>query len=140
MIFNAIDEVLFWEDIDILKVFDKENFKKFYPHDFEGWRKVSKSFFRSIIPDKAEFTRRLKKYAENGKPVWIAGRNNSIDDIDTEQMLKAISVSSKIANGEQKAAKASKLQEKRQAFCDLYTDSIFHMQNNHILFSIFHFF
>lgn len=133
MIFNAIDEVLFWEDIDVLKEFDKENWKKFYPHDFKGWCKVSKAFFRSIIPDKAEFTRRLKKYEENGKPVWIAGRNNSIDDIDTDQMIKAISVSSKIANGEQKAAKALGIQEKRLSFLNIYADNIFHMPSNHIL-------
>ena len=133
MIFNAIDEVLFWEDIDVLKEFDKENWKKFYPHDFEGWRKVSNAFVRSIIPDKAEFIRRLEKYVEFGKPVWISGRNNSIDDIDTDQMLKAISVSSKTTNGEQKATRASQIQEKAQAHWDCYTDNIFHMQSNHIL-------
>lgn len=132
MIFNAIDEVLFWEDLDTLKEFDKENFKKFYPHDFKGWCKVSKEFMRSIIPDKAEFTRRLEKYAESGEPVWIAGRNNSIDDIDTEQMLKAIAYS-KAANGEQKATKANQIQEKYRASCDLYTDNVFHMQSNRIL-------
>ena len=132
MIFNAIDEVLFWEDLDKLKEFEKENFKKFYPHDFAGWREVSTKFFKSIIPDKTEFIRRLEKYAESGKPVWIAGRNNSIDDIDTAQMLKAIAYS-KIAHGEQSAAKISKIQEKSQKYLDFYTDNIFHLPSNHIL-------
>ena len=133
MVFNAIADVLFWEDIDTLKNFFEENWKNFYPHDFAGWRKISAEFMKSQIPDKAEFIRRLEKYAEVGKPVWISGRNNSIDDIDTDTMIKAITVSSKISNGEQKAAQASKLQEKHQLHRNIYIDNIFHLQSNHIL-------
>lgn len=133
MILNAIDEVLFWEDIDKFKEFVNQNFKKFYPHDFVGWCKASDDFVRSIIPDKEEFIRRLKKYEKIGKPVWITGRSESIDDIDTAKMIKAISVSSKITNGEQKAKQASAWQKLYPSHSDFYTDHIFHMQSNYIL-------
>ena len=36
MILNALDEVLFWDDIDTLKTFTKQNSDKFYPNDFEN--------------------------------------------------------------------------------------------------------
>ena len=133
MILNAIDEVLFWKDIDKFKEFVNQNFKNFYPHDVAGWRKASDDFVRSIIPDKEEFINRLETYEKIGKPAWIAGRSESIDDIDTTQMIKAISVSSKITNGEQKAKQASVWQESCPSHSDFYTDHIFHMQSNHIL-------
>ena len=69
MILNALDEVLFWDDIDVLKTFTKQNCDRFYPHDFENYHKNQESFFKSVIPNKAEFIRRLENYAmENKKP------------------------------------------------------------------------
>ena len=105
MILNALDEVLFWDDIDALKKFTKQNCDKFYPHDFENYHKNQESFFKSVIPNKAEFIRRLESYAKVGQPFWISGRNKLSDDIDENSMIKAISVSSKIDNGEQKPIK-----------------------------------
>ena len=72
MIMNALDEVLFWDDIETLITFTRQNSKRFYPHDFENYRKSQDAFFKSVIPDKAEFIRRLKQYATVGKPIWIA--------------------------------------------------------------------
>ena len=45
MILNALDEVLFWDDIDALKAFTKQNCDRFYPHDFENYHKNQESFF-----------------------------------------------------------------------------------------------
>ena len=133
MIMNALDEVLFWDDIETLITFTKQNSKRFYPHDFENYRKSQDAFFKSVIPDKAEFIRRLQQYAAVGKPIWIAGRNGLSDDIDADTMIKAISVSSKISNGEQKAKQASKWQENNPSFWNFYTDNILQLENNRIL-------
>ena len=133
MIMNALDEVLFWDDIETLITFTKQNSKRFYPHDFENYRKSQDAFFKSVIPDKAEFIRRLQQYAAVGKPIWIAGRNGLSDDIDADTMIKAISVSSKISNGEQKAKQASKWQENNPSFWKFYADNILHLKNNRIL-------
>ena len=133
MILNALDEILFWDDIDTLKTFTKQNSKRFYPHDFENYRKSQDAFFKSVIPDKAEFVRRLQYYAAVGRPIWISGRNELSDDIDSGAMIKAISVSSKISNGEQKAKQASKWQENNPSFWKFYADNILHLKNNRIL-------
>ena len=133
MIMNALDEVLFWNDIETLITFTKQNSKRFYPYDFENYRKSQDAFFKSVIPDKAEFIRRLQQYAAVGKPIWIAGRNGLSDDIDADTMIKAISVSSKISNGEQKAKQASKWQENNPSFWKFYAENILHLKNNRIL-------
>ena len=133
MILNALDEVLFWDDIETLITFTKQNSKRFYPHDFENYRKSQDAFFKSVIPDKAEFIRRLQQYAAVGKPIWIAGRNGLSDDIDADTMIKAMSVSSKISNGEQKAKRASKWQENNPSFWNFYTDNILQLESNRIL-------
>lgn len=133
MILNALDEVLFWDDIETLKEFSKQNNERFYPHDFESHRKNAELFFKSVIPDKAEFVRRLERYEEAGKPLWISGRNELSDDIDTDAMLKAISVSSKISNGEQKANKSSKWQEHNPSFWKFYSDNVLYLKENRIL-------
>ena len=133
MILNALDEVLFWDDIDALKTFTKQNWDSFYPHDFENYHKNQESFFKAVIPNKAEFIRRLENYAKVGQPFWISGRNELSDDIDANSMIKAISVSSKIDNGEQKAKQSSKWQENNPSFWNFYTDNILHQQENHIL-------
>ena len=133
MILNALDEVLFWDDIDTLKTFTKQNSDKFYPHDFENYSKNAELFFKSVIPDKAEFIRRLENYAQVGKPLWISGRNRLSDDIDAVAMMKAILVSSKIENGERKAKQASKWRENNPLFWGFYTDNILCQKENRIL-------
>jgi len=133
MILNSLDEVLFWDDIDTLITFTKQNTKRFYPHDFENYRKSQEVFFKAVIPDKAEFVRRLQRYAAVGKPIWISGRNELSDDIDADTMIKAISVSSKISNGEQKAKQASTWQENNPSFWKFYADNILNLKSNRIL-------
>ncbi len=133
MILNALDEILFWEEIDILKAFTKQNADNFYPHDFENYCKNKALFFKSVITNKAEFIRRLEKYAEAGQPVWISGRNELSDDIDIDSMIKAISISSKISNGEKKAIQASNLQINNPLFWNFYTDNILYNNDNRVL-------
>ena len=111
----------------------KQNCDRYYPHDFENYHKNQESFFKSVIPNKVEFIRRLENYAKVGQPFWISGRNKLSDDIDANSMIKAISVSTKIDNGEQKAKQASQWQKNNSSFWKFYTNNILHQQENRIL-------
>ena len=133
MILNAIDEVLFWEEIGILKDFTTQNLEQFYPHDYHGAYENYKRFLKSMIPDKAAFAERLERYAIIGTPTWVAGRNQVCDDIDRKSMIKAITVSSQISNGEEKAKRASKIQGAYPDFYQYYADNILFSDNNFIL-------
>ncbi len=133
MILNALDEVLFWDDIDVLKVFMRKNLEGYYPHSPDRFYNSKVAFFASVIPNKSEFLHRLERYAESGCPAWISGRNELSDDIDTDTMIKAISISSQTSNGEKKAAQASKWQENAPSFWQIYSDNILHTKNNIIL-------
>ena len=44
MILNALDEVLFWEDIPLLKTFMEKIVSQYYPHDPETYFKEKKEY------------------------------------------------------------------------------------------------
>jgi len=133
MILNALDEILFWNDIDTLKAFIKQINAEYYPHDYENHRRHMELFFKSVIPNKTEFIRRLEKYAEKEHPFWISGRNQLSDDIDADEMIKAITVSSTVRNGERKAEQANQCLKNKPVFWNLYSDQILHLRENRIL-------
>lgn len=133
MILNAIDEILFWQEIEMFKSFMKDLNDKYYPHDHEMFGKLKDNYFNTHVPDKNEFIKRLSYYAENGKPIWAFGRNELSDDIDLNSLIKSITVSSKTKNGESKAQKASKYYDVNSDFWDYYATNILHTQNNIIL-------
>ncbi len=83
-----------------------------------------------MIPDKAAFVKRLENYAANGAPVWVAGRSQLSDDIDHQSMIKAITVSSKKNNGEEKANRASKFQDTNPELYNYFTDNILFSDNS----------
>lgn len=133
MILNALDEVLFWEDIPLLREFISQNTEKYYPHDPNRFYKEKDTFFAKNIPDKNDFLRRLQYYAENGTPTWVSGRNQLSDDITLADLQKAIKVSSTVENGKKKAAQAEKIFANAPDFWNFYSDSILHVPNNTIL-------
>lgn len=133
MILNALDEVLFWDDIPQLKAFIRQNLETYYPHDYNGFYAAKTKFLRAQIPTKEVFVSRLEKYAQIGAPVWIAGRNQFCDDIDPEQMIKAISVSATVDNGRQKAQQVEKWLENHPDFWKFYSENILHADANRIL-------
>ncbi len=49
MILEALDEILFWEDIPLLKEFVSERYKQYYPHDFKGY--IRKAILIRTTPD-----------------------------------------------------------------------------------------
>ena len=132
MICNAIDEVLFWDELDVLKDFYAKSTALFFPHDPKGATKFYLDFIKNQFPTKEDFIVRFERYAEVGGPLWIAGRNQFCDDIDRTKMLKAIKYSS-ITNGEERAKRASSIWDRHTEIDEYYSNSILYAAENHIL-------
>ena len=133
MILNALDEILFWDNIPALKSFIHQNLLKNYPHDPENFYAEKSKFLKQYIPKKETFISKLTYYSQNGTATWVSGRNGLSDDIDKDSMIKAIKTSSQIENGWKKALQASKWQETNPNFWHFYSSNILYNQNNHIL-------
>lgn len=132
MICNAIDEVLFWDELDVLKDFYAKSTALFFPHDPKGATKFYLDFIKNQFPTKEDFIVRFERYAEVGGPLWIAGRNQFCDDIDRAKMLKAIKYSS-ITNGEERAKRASSIWDRHTEIDEFYSNNILYAAENHIL-------
>ena len=132
MIFNALDEVLFWDEIDTLKMFMKKNIEQYYPQDYDGFYKNKKEFFNTKILNKEDFIKRLENYCKYGKPTWISGKGEMCDDIDEKTFKKAF-LHSKLSNGEKLGIKASQILNNTPWFWDFYANNILHTENNKIL-------
>ncbi len=133
MVLNALDEILFWDNILALKRFMHQNMLKYYPHDPENFYAEKNKFLKQYIPDKETFISKLVHYFKNGTATWVSGRNELSDDIDKDSMIKAIKTSSRIENGRKKALQASKWQETNPDFWQFYSSNILYNYSNHIL-------
>ncbi len=131
MVLNALDEVLFFCDIDLLKKFISDNMLKYYPHDKESFYKEKDKFMQLHIPSKDEYICRLENYVKNGSAVWISGRNSLCDDIDKLSLIRAIDVNSKSENGREKARRASAWQN--TDFWKYYSDKVLYKGSNFVL-------
>lgn len=132
MILNALDEVLFWEDIPLLKTFMEKIVSQYYPHDPETYFNEKKAFMMEHIPDRNEFIKRMEYYINNGSPVWVSGRNSLGEEITFDDLQKAILSNVTIQNGKSKADKASVLLAKEPELWDYYTSNIMHASKNTI--------
>lgn len=133
MILNALDEILFWDNITTLKKFIHQNMLKYYPHDPENFYQEKDNFLEQHIPDKETFISKLIHYSKCGTATWVSGRNGFSDDIDKDSMIKAIKTASQVENGRKKALQASRWQETNPAFWHFYSSNILYCENNHIL-------
>ena len=133
MILNALDEILFWDNIPLLKNFIDQNTRRNYPHDPDAFYAEKDMFFKQHIPDKETFLSKLAHYSQYGTPTWVSGRNGLSDDIDKETMIKAIKVSSQTENGRKKATQASKWQETNQDFWQFYASNVLYGNCNYTL-------
>lgn len=134
MILYALDEVLFWDNIPILKRFIERITLEHYPHDPDGYFLEKDKFLAQHIPDKKTFIAKLENYSKCGLAVWVSGRSQLCDDIDTESMIKAIKTSSRVENGKSKAVQASKWQQTKPDFWGVYSDNVLHnAESNRIL-------
>ena len=126
MVLNALDEILFWNDINLLKSFIKENMRKYYPNNKENFYKEKDKFLKLHIPSKEKFINKLEEYIKCGSAVWVSGRNGVCDDINRASLLKVICVSSKYENGREKAQRASSWQISE--FWDYYSNSVLYKE------------
>ncbi len=133
MILNALDEVLFWEDIPVLKDFIHQNMSKYYPHDPEQFHLEKAMFLKNHIPNKETFISKLVHYSKSGTATWVSGRSGLSDDMDSNSMVKAIKYSSQIENGRKKALQASRWQKSNPDFWNFYSSNVLHSISNHIL-------
>ncbi len=133
MVFNALDEVLFWDAIPLFKSFIQQTMKQYYPHDRQGFYQAKEKFFNQYIPTKEVFLSKLNHYSQKGSAVWVAGGNGYCDDMDKDSLVKAITVSSKRENGQRKAMQASKWLQSNPDFWGFYQKNIFHRSQNTVL-------
>ncbi len=133
MILNALDEVLFWDNIPLLRSFIIQNISKYYPHDPDTFYSEKDKFLKQHIPDKETFVSKLDHYFKNGSAVWVSGRNGFSDDIDKSTMLKAIMTGSQVENGRNIALKASKWQKTNPDFWHFYSHNVLYSSDNYIL-------
>lgn len=133
MILNALDEILFWNDIEKLKNKINDLDKKYYPDAPEDWYREKKKFIRQEIPNKKEFEKRLEYYTENGKPVWIASRNSSCDDLSFESIHKAITSSSSFEKGRELVEKHEAIYVKNPEFWSCYVNNVLFQPGNNVL-------
>ena len=133
MILNALDEVLYWDDVTRLCTFVQKNMKKYHPHDPDSYYKEKERFLRESIPDKTDFIRRMQYYQKKGGPVWVSGRNQLSDDITAEDLRKAICISATAENGRSKAAMVERIFERDPDFWNFYSRNIVYAPQNTIL-------
>ncbi len=133
MILNALDEILFWEDIPLLKEFVSERYKQYYPHDFKGYMREKEMFLSKMIPTKEDFIRRMEQYLASGGAVWVAGRSEQIDEMREEDIRKAILIRTTPEHGRKRAETVEKIVEKAPDFWDYYANSALYAEENQIL-------
>ena len=62
MVLNALYEVLFWDNIPLLKSFIYQNVLKNYPHNPEAFYAEKDMFIKQHIPDQETFLSKLAYY------------------------------------------------------------------------------
>ncbi len=133
MILNALDEVLFWDNISVLKKFMYQNTAKYYPHDPKKFYVEKDVFLNKHIPNKDTFISKIISYSKNGAAIWVSGRNGLSDDIDKNTMIKAITINSRTVNGQRKALIASKWNESNPDFWQFYSGNVLYNNTNYVL-------
>lgn len=89
MVFGEFREILFFREINKMIEFENNLRARLKPSEAEkAWAETSK-YIKAKIPDREAFLERLEDYAQNGKPVWYAGRNPCCDDLSDRQLIKS---------------------------------------------------
>lgn len=132
MILNAIDEVLFWQDLDCLIQKTRELMEKYYPHDPDRYFAEKDKFYLEHIGSKEAFCRRLALYQDQGAPVWTASRTGHMDDLSAAGLEKAF----RNASREEAAARVVRgeaVLEKQAPLYDCYTSAVLNGPSDQIL-------
>lgn len=132
MILNALDEILFWNEISLLKEFTCDIVSKYYPSDAKKCLEEKDHFIAERIPNMADFIKRMEMYIADGRPVWVSGRNQLSDDITQNDLEKAILISSTIQRGKYLADTAYEIIAKKPKFWDFYTSNVLYANKNKV--------
>lgn len=132
MILNAIDEVLFWQDLDCLIQKTRELMASYYPHDPDRYFAEKDKFYLESIGSKDAFCRRLSLYRDQGAAVWAASRNGHMDDLSTAGLEKAFRNASQ-GEASVRAGRAEAVLEEQAALYDCYTSAVLSGSSNQIL-------
>lgn len=89
MVFGGFREILFFREVKEMIEFENDLRARLKPDESEkAWAETSK-YIKAKIPDRKAFLKRLEDYAQNGKPVWYAGKNPCCDDLSDSQLIKS---------------------------------------------------
>lgn len=89
MVFGGFREILFFREVKEMIEFENDLRARLKPDESEkAWAETSK-YIKVKIPDRKAFLKRLEDYAQNGKPVWYAGKNPCCDDLSDSQLIKS---------------------------------------------------
>lgn len=91
MIFLGLQEVLYWNEIPLLRETFARLLEQYRPNaqNHTEYEKARDAFYKSTIRNKEDFRQRIENYKRNGKPVWVSGRSEYFADILPEQMERA---------------------------------------------------
>lgn len=123
MVISELDEVLYWYKIDHIVDKIKSLSREYYPNNPDKYYQEKTRFYLETIQSRTEFFNRLMNYEKNGKPIWVAGRNNSIDDISVENIQKSCD-NITFENGKLRAEVMENAKKKWASHLDFYTDKI----------------
>lgn len=91
MVLLGLQEVLYWDEIPPLKSAIHSLLEQYHPNagNFAEYEKARDAFYTSSIHGKEDFRRRIDNYKRNGRPVWVSGRIQWINDIAPEDLKRA---------------------------------------------------
>ncbi len=110
MVGNEWDDILYWEDYESFSRFCREHDRRYDirdPIEYEKWCKARDAFYRRTIPTTAEFVRRFRRYALQGKPHWVDGHHKLINELAEEDLRRCYHYASD-QNGAERVSAAEK--------------------------------
>lgn len=132
MVISELDEVLFWQDINVITNEGKRLIGLYYPNHPERYFEEKKRFYLSVIKNREIFLNRISHYEKNGKPKWITGRTEYCDDLSYEQLMKAFN-NATAQNGALKAELSESGEKKWASHIGYYQNRVLPDSQNHIL-------
>lgn len=91
MVFLGLQEVLYWNEIPLLRETFDRLLDQYRPNaqNHAAYEKARDEFYKSTILGKEDFHKRIDNYKRNGRPVWVSGGSEYFAEISPEQMAKA---------------------------------------------------
>lgn len=132
MIVSELDEVLYWNSIG--QLIEKIKFlqHQFFPDNTDQYQPEKVKFYLETISSRADFFERLAFYKMNGKPIWVSGKNQNIDDITLETIQKVYNYAT-VDNGKLRAEAMENAMRSWATHLDFYSNKVLSGSGNFIL-------